>query len=211
MSNHFITYAQTATEVAAAWPTHIDATAEPSEEQFRYNTAAEIFSTRILEANASLPDQFSSPGILFGHKTLLRYCQLAARLSRQEDTPKDELLTLLRHDKSFESLSTIATQPNTIAMRVETYYQIDGHNFRLNDSATDKTTLSDGFFNLLDIDRVVEEKRRLARLNEAPIAHYETRGCAAHKKKVLQSLYLAAVTICDRDENLFDRSLAEKV
>lgn len=199
---HFAKLKQRAEQAADSWPHQRPTTAMKSEEFRRYDAAASHLLLDIQRSEAMTGHELIKQPAPVGVAILFRTCLIAAMVARRENTPVEELVGMLRSDSSFDTIETLVSTDNPVAVSIANQIGI-----RPIDQPVDELSLDNWFLTgdsfVFDNLASVSAETENALGKAAPDAM-----CPAHKAMILRPLFQSAITICERDKNLFKRSLS---
>lgn len=197
--NPFNSLATAAQEIAANWPLNGATTDWPRAEHLRYIDASEDFYDAIASVT-DLPETLLHSNSRHGMKVLFRTCNLAALLGKNNGLDSVELSRILLTSESFESLAQIASQPSKVTRRVETRYALVPYIYPIEQSQLRHSTIDNEVLEFHSLEATILQKQ-----SEVTGEHGPQREaiCAAHSNRILEGLFRSAVTVCERDTNLF--------
>ena len=202
-SRHYSKFQKAADQSANAWPARRSVTTLAADEHDRYDAAAIRLKNDIAKI---LPIGIGSEAVRnpaeIGLRVLFRTCYVAAVVARSNDIRSTEQAgQLMRANDTFEVLDTILTTPDPFATFIrERIGLAAGYALETDEQAYWK--LSDSGIGVPTMKNLVDESKK------AHTWPYEDAMCGAHRAKIMRPLFNAAITICERDENLFTRSLS---
>lgn len=209
MRGPFLHLTQAIEQRAAAWPESNERVASFSASHNRYSAVADVLFDDIAwdESLAGLiPDVLVSPSVRHSTKVMLRYCELAALSAGDGGMELDDLHAHMTDDRSFEPLALIASQPNRLASRVETDFEIRDYGYTPGAYARSKFVFKDGRLTLHDLEGSLITNK----VNMITEGHEVYDGkCTAHHNNALHPIYKNLVEICAKDTQLFARTLDE--
>lgn len=202
MSNVHLAQFNRALETSAAhWQRRRGLTAQPDDEHQRYNAAAALVKKDILVANPLSADTLAGQLPIFGVQILFRTCYIGALLAKDHGASSGELAEALRADSTVDTLGTIMKSSPVLAGNLEsgvgmilTGEPIDPDKkagWRLTESGLSNTQL----------DQIRTESIGL------PDPRKGIGECPVSRAKMTSAMLASIVTICERDDNLFERSL----
>ncbi|HEY1085257.1 MAG TPA: hypothetical protein VGE34_00840 [Candidatus Saccharimonadales bacterium] len=203
--NHYAVLRATSQQVAETWPRSRSATRKPADEFLRYNGANDALITDIQRANPLIGREVVKPPMPHGTAVLFRYCHIASLVGREDSTSTEELVEVLRNPESFATLELLLTQDNKTTRRMETELGLVPLYYPAEPESYEKWTIQDGALKVPEIN-LLKTKAQLDCIDQGH--EIAERVCLAHRAKIIEPLFQSVVTICGRDENLFDRSLA---
>lgn len=206
--NHYASLRKTAHEIAEMWPASRAATRkETEEEHMRYDNATRVFIADIQRKNPLIGTEMTQGPMPFGIRLMFRSCHIASLVARQDNASVEELVDVLRNPASFNTLETLLHQGKHITDLAETALGLTPTYDPVHADYQDKWSITGNVLSVPTIGQITEDARH----------QLEERGCKpsngicpAHRAKIVEPLFQDIVTICERDKNLFERSITEK-
>lgn len=211
MRGPFLHLTEAIEQRVATWPESNERVASFTASHSRYSAVADVLYDDIAwdeSLTGLIPDRLLSPSVRHSTKVMLRYCELAAMSAGDSGMTLPDLHAHMVDDRSFEPLALIASQPNRLASRVETDFEIRDYGYSPGAYARSKFVFEDGRLTLQDLQGSLIRNT----LNMIAEEHEVYDGkCVAHHNDALHPIYKSLVEVCAKDTQLFARTLDEAV
>jgi hypothetical protein len=206
--NHYAILRKTAHEVAEKWPKSRAATRkETEEEHMRYDNATSAFIADVQRNNPLIGREMIEDPMPFGIRLMFRTCHIASLVVRQDGASVEELVDLLRAPGSFDPIETLLRQGKQVTYFAEVALGLAPTYGPVHVDYQDRWSVKDNALSVPTINQITQDARhQLTERGLRPSGGI----CPAHRSKIVEPLFRDIVTICGRDENLFERSLTEK-
>lgn len=195
--------------VATSWPEF-----KPPYHEKEYVNPYSIATRCLISAararlDPPLPEPLaSSEGLVHGAKVIGYYAEIAAVIAqKQGGWTARSLHAALDTDTSFQSLATIASQPNNVAVGVEDIIGLREYSHFPDDpTVLRRYSLDPSNFSAKDVDAIVLIERMKKGL-PPKTSGQATEKCPAHRIGNLRKIYSAILQICANDPELFETTL----
>ena len=201
MFRHVAEFNDAVQKSAQDWPSSRIVTRRPAQEATRYAKAGDLLVTDVLKDNPYWYYDVKEEPPVFGVRVMFRTCYVAATLARQDGKSMDDLSTALGGRRTYSLINRLMATSPIVAEGVEksiglfkTYEPLGGD--ELEGWKLDEDGLS--FDNLSEVIEDVKQN----------VGSKEGR-CPIHRLNLQKKIFPAIMNICERDENLFQRSLSE--
>lgn len=191
-------------EVANQWPDHHPEVIETPKASV-YTALAEVALSEVKHRSPDLPDKLTSHNARHGGHVITRYLGLSALAAERDSISLEEFEPIIRHDRSFETLSFIANNKNAVAYRTEVDLGIGTEMTGNPTPFIEKYQITDGAVTVPDLKDI-----RARHLIDVMSEGKEHEGqCAAERSQSLKKIYNHFITICLKDEALFKTTLTK--
>ena len=190
------------TERADSWPHQRPVTRRPSEAHERYSRASDLLMIDIKQSHPQLYGTIEMGPHAFGTRLMFRTCHIAAVLAQEQSLGVNELAAAVGGEATYEMLGSLMTMTSRAALEAEqrmalmpTYQPVDIDVLK-------KWHLSVDGVQFDGQDEVLQDVND--RLDPKNISG----ECPLLRPGIHRVLVPAVIRICERDQNLFQRSLS---
>ena len=187
---------------AKNWPQQRPATNDPQPFE-RYNIAAKRLVEDVEMSEPLTGKEMTRRPAPFGIRMMFRTCYIASVVAKNDNMDIGSLVDAMRDPHSFDILDNLQQTSAFVADRAEETMGLIPTDRAIADHRLERWSFTDGALTYDDASGLIEDTRwRMMQ----PKANGE---CPLRRAKQDRPLFAAVVQICERDQNLFQRSLSE--